>query len=394
MRRLVLLVGAVVFVDTTFFAAITPLLPHYADELGLTKTSAGVLTATFPAGVLVGSLPGGWLAARVGVKPTVLAGLALLGITSIAFGFGRSALELDAARFLQGIGSAFSWCGAMAWLVRAVPRERRGEAIGGALAAAIAAGLAGPAVGVVAERLGTEPVFSSVAVVACALAVWTLRTPAPAPTGAGLRGLRGALHDRRVLTGAWIVVIPGLLFGTLDVLVPLRFDRLGATATAVGATFIAAALLEAIVTPLTGRLSDRRGRVVPLRAGLLASAVMIVTLGLPGRPWPLAVLTVLTAPAIGLLWAPSMAMLSEGAEDLGMDQGIAFALTNLTWGLGQAVGAAAGGATAQATSDLVPYAAAAGVCLLTLVTALHPRRSVAGYDGRLVAGLGDEAGRG
>ena len=75
MRRLFLLVAAVVLVDTMFFAAVAPLLPHYSDELGLSKSAAGVLAAAYPAGTLVGALPAGWLAARWGVKPTVLLGL-------------------------------------------------------------------------------------------------------------------------------------------------------------------------------------------------------------------------------------------------------------------------------------------------------------------------------
>ena len=64
-RRLFLLVAAVVLVDTAFYAAITPLLPHYADELDLSKTAAGVLSASYAAGTLAGALPGGWLGARV-----------------------------------------------------------------------------------------------------------------------------------------------------------------------------------------------------------------------------------------------------------------------------------------------------------------------------------------
>ena len=79
MRRLFLLVSAVVLVDTMFFAAVAPLLPHYSDELDLSKTAAGVLTAAYPAGTFAGALPAGWLAARWGVKPTLLLGLALLG---------------------------------------------------------------------------------------------------------------------------------------------------------------------------------------------------------------------------------------------------------------------------------------------------------------------------
>ena len=49
MRRVFLLVAAVLLVDTAFYAAIVPLLPHYTDELGLSQTGAGVLTASYAA---------------------------------------------------------------------------------------------------------------------------------------------------------------------------------------------------------------------------------------------------------------------------------------------------------------------------------------------------------
>ena len=38
-RKLLLLVGAVVFVDSVFFAALTPLLPELADRLDLSNPS-------------------------------------------------------------------------------------------------------------------------------------------------------------------------------------------------------------------------------------------------------------------------------------------------------------------------------------------------------------------
>jgi hypothetical protein len=37
-------------VDTMFYAALTPLLPEYTDELGLSKAGAGVLAAMYPSG--------------------------------------------------------------------------------------------------------------------------------------------------------------------------------------------------------------------------------------------------------------------------------------------------------------------------------------------------------
>src|SRR5437588_3943481 len=137
MRRLLLLVAAIAFVDTMFSAALTPLLRHYAHTLQLTKAGAGALAAMYPIGALVAAVPGGMVAARFGVKPAVLAGLSLLAITTIAFGLAHSVWELDTARFVQGISSAFSWTGGLAWLVAAAAPGRRGQLIGTAFAAAI-----------------------------------------------------------------------------------------------------------------------------------------------------------------------------------------------------------------------------------------------------------------
>ena len=47
MRRLVILVSAIVLLDTAFYSAVAPLLPHYVDELDLSKSAAGILTGSF-----------------------------------------------------------------------------------------------------------------------------------------------------------------------------------------------------------------------------------------------------------------------------------------------------------------------------------------------------------
>ena len=183
MRRLLVLACAIVFVDTTFYAAITPLLPHFEDEFGLSKSAAGVLAAAYPAGTLVGAIPGGYLAARAGVRATVLLGLTLMVVSSLAFAFADSIAVFDAARFVQGVGGAASWAGAMAWVASAAPRDRRGEMIGTTMGAAIAGALAGPALGTLADVVGIAPTFCGVAVVGTLLAVWALRTPPAEPEG-------------------------------------------------------------------------------------------------------------------------------------------------------------------------------------------------------------------
>src|SRR3954466_10039466 len=183
MRKLLLLVSAVVLVDTSFYAAITPLLPDLTEQFGLTKTGAGILAAAYPVGTFFGGLPGGWMAARVGVKPTVLLGLALMTLASVAFAFAESIVVLDVARFVQGVGGAASWAGAMGWLAGAAPRGKRGEMIGSPMGAAIAGALFGPVLGVLADIIGFEVVFCGVGLVGVGLIVWTLRTPGVKPAG-------------------------------------------------------------------------------------------------------------------------------------------------------------------------------------------------------------------
>src|SRR3954451_24234730 len=104
MRKLLLLVSAVVLVDTSFYAAITPLLPELTDQYGLSKAGAGILAAAYPVGTFVGGLPGGIMAARIGVRPTVLFGLGLMVLSSVAVAFVNDIVLLDISRFVQGVG--------------------------------------------------------------------------------------------------------------------------------------------------------------------------------------------------------------------------------------------------------------------------------------------------
>jgi MFS family permease len=376
MRRLFPLVAAVVLVDTMFFAAVAPLLPHYSDELDLTKTAAGVLTAAYPAGTFAGSLPGGWLAARWGVKPTLLCGVAMLGVTSLVFGFANNIVLLDSARFVQGVGGAFMWASGMAWLVSASPPERRGELIGSALAAAIVGVLFGPVLGGAATLVGPEPVFSGVAVVAAGLGAWAWRMPGVAPEPSpGLPAMLGALRRRPVLASFWLFTLPALFAGVIEVLVPLRLDDLGASGAAIGAIFLIAAAAEAVLSPLAGRVSDRRGRLVPIRIGLAGSVVMAVLLPLPGGAVLLGVAVLFAFASLGGFWAPAMAMLSDASEDAGLDQALAFSLSNLAWAAGHLIGSGGGGALADATTDAVPYGLLGLVCAATLAVVIGQGRS-------------------
>ena len=362
MRRLVALVGAVVLVDTMFYAAITPLLPKLTDELALGKAGAGVLAGAYAAGTLLGSLPGGWLAARAGVKPTVLLGVGLMSVAGLTFAFAHSAPLLDGARFLQGIGGACSWAGGMAWLAGAVPRERRGEVLGGALGAAIFGVQLGPVIGALATAVGRGPAFATAVLFGAALGAWAWATPGPRRGAAeALATPAAALRDRSIVAGMWLTLLPAVAFGLLDLLAPLRLADLGASGLAIGAAFFAAAGVEAIVSPLTGRFTDRRGAAALVRAGLAGGAAVIVVLQLPGTAVGLGLAVVAAAGVLGVLWVPAMGLLTGGADHIGLDHGFAFAFFNLAWALGFTIGSGGGGVLAAATRDPVPYLAVAGL---------------------------------
>ncbi|MEA2481373.1 MAG: hypothetical protein QOJ07_3295 [Thermoleophilaceae bacterium] len=378
LRRLVLLVGAVVLVDTMFFAAITPLLPDYSQRLDLSKAAAGVLSASYGVGGLLGSLPAGWLAARFGVRPTVLLGLGLLGSSSVAFGLANDVVVLDVARFVQGVGGGCLWAAGLAWLIAVAPRERRAELLGAALGAAIFGALLGPALGALASVAGTGPTFVGVAAVAAGLAAFALSMPAP-PAGDqhDPRRLIGAMRDPRVAGGLWLIVVPSLAFGVVGVLGSLRLDVLGASTVAIGAVWIVGAAFETVVSPYAGRLADRHGSVAVARAGLALAAGLTIGLPLAGSAWLLALFIVLASPSYGTLWVPGMALISDGAESAGMDQGYAFALFNVAWAAAQITGSAGGAALAQATGDIVPYATIVALALGTVVVLGRHRRAPA-----------------
>lgn len=372
MRKLLLLASAMIFFDVAFYAAIAPLLPSYVDDLGLNKAQAGILSAAYAAGTLVASLPAGFVASRVGPRRTVIAGLLMLGFSSLVFGLVHQIYLLDFARFTQGAAGALIWAGALTWLITQAPEENRGSVIGTALGTAVAGALLGPALGALAASVGTGLVFGSVLIVTVALAYAASRLPeAAAPRPQSLREVLETMLSRPVLEAAAFVGVPSLMFGAIEVLVPLRIHALGGGTGVIAAGFIAGAGLEAVLAPVAGRFSDRVGRRAPYVLGLAICAAAMIAIALAHTLGAILAALIATSLGAGLCFAPALTLISDIAEESNLHQGFAAGLSNMAWATGQVLGGIGGGVVASLTGNAVPSVAISVLLIFTVVYAFY-----------------------
>lgn len=365
-RRLLALICIVVLVDTLLYAVLAPTLPELSREFGLNKASAGILVGSYAAGMLFAAIPGGWAAERFGAKPTLLAAMGLMTVGGITFALADSVALLDFGRFLQGVGGSFSWLAGFAWLVSDTDSRRRGEAIGFVMAAAVVGAQFGPVLGVAVDLVGRTTAFVAVVAAGVVVGVLAALMPRPTPTGQG-RPPQAMLGDNASLLALWLVFVAGLGFGLLEVLVPLDLGGLGAGALAIGAIFFVAAAGEAVMNPLVGRFIDRRGMEQLVRWALFLGALGLAVLATPEGIIVVAAMLTFTGITLGALFTPGARLISRRAEELGVDQGWAGALQNLSWAGSIALGAVVGGSVAESVGDGAAYSM--GV-LLAATTAL------------------------
>ena len=359
MRRLLFLASAVVFLDVTFFSVLTPLLPEYQADHHLSDGAAGVLAGSFAAGAFVFAIPAGWLVARIGARRTVISGLVGIGVCSPLFGFAENIVLLDLLRFIQGGAGALMWAGSISWVVISAPVDRRGEMLGIVIAAAVVGELLGAPLGAIAHAIGTGPVFSTVLIAAGFLVLLALTIPGGSdvksqPLSEAWRRIRRS----DVPYGVLMLAAPSAAFGLAVVIGPLHMHDLGASPFLIAAAFAAGSLIEAVVGPVIGRISDRVGRTIPYLVGIAAMGLGVIGLGVFGLLPLMFGAVVVMAFGAGLAFTPASTLVTDHASDAGVNQGYASGASNMAWGGGQMLGAAGGGMMASAAGFLLP-------CLVT-----------------------------
>ncbi len=279
-----LILGFVGFV-TSFGAHIVAVnLPFYADSVGVGVAVIGVLIAAYDLAEIVAKPVFGSIADRQGMKRTMLGGIAVFTLASLAYLVVPPQL-LIAIRFFQGLGAAALSAVSLA-LVGAYFTRDRGRAYGvyNAIKGAgyVVSPLIGGAIVLQANFAAIFPATAAVGVVAFLLAAALPQPPSDADE---------AFHDdddlswssflavfREPVLLPWYMVIVanmflvGILFGFL----PVRIHELRLDPAASGLFLSLVAASYVIVQPVAGALADRVATVVTVRIGLLLAASSIV----------------------------------------------------------------------------------------------------------------------
>lgn len=381
MRRLLIIVCGLFALEGSLYSALAPLLPHYADTLGLSKAMAGVLTAAYTVGLVPGAVISERLSTAVGVRATVIIGLVLLGGSSLGFGFGDDISVLVAARALQGVACGLVWGGGLGWLALEAPESQRGHSLGIVFGAGTFGTLIGPALGALAYTVGTREVFELVCLAAIILVPGVLSLAPPARGVHSVTSFLAPYRSAVLRVPIWLVTLPAVAYGLLGVLVPLRLNALGATHGTVALTFLIAAAVGVVSSPLAGRVSDHRGRTLPIRAGLLLSAPCLLALPLADDVTTVAALAIiLMGVGAGVSLAPAVAMLSERGELAGLGSTIPSVIL-IAVAFGETIGSVGGSSLAQVTVEATPFVTVAVVDVLTLVrfdAGAQTRRAIQG----------------
>ncbi|WP_053206508.1 MFS transporter [Jiangella muralis] len=287
-------IGPSVYLPSLLFGigqgAIAPVIPLSARDLGGSVATAGLMVALLGVGRIVGDLPAGMLAVRLGERRAMLLALAiaLAGLTGCLL--APSVLVLAAAVVLIGISSSVFGLARHAYVTEVIPFELRGRALS-TLGGMQRTGLfVGPFLGAAAMNwLGLGGAYWVHVVVSVAAAIVLVVVPEPAPAGgaSGRAALPRQPDGTARIIRRHVPVLRTLGVGALLVeaarasrlvAIPLWGEHIGLDPATVSLLFGVSGAVEMLIFYPAGYAMDRFGRrriVVPSMLLLGLSLVLL-----------------------------------------------------------------------------------------------------------------------
>ena len=268
--------------------AISPFLLAMADDLDTTLAAIANLAAYASITWAIGSLGSGAISDRLGRKPLIIVGLAIIGASSIGVATAQSYGMLVFWRVVSGIGGGAYMGSVFAAVADRFPAEERGRSLGWlATGQSLSLVLGVPLltmVGSVGGWRGASWVYG-IAMAVATLGAWAIVPASKSQPGGGtspFQGLRRALTPRTVLL-ITSGVAERLCFAGISLFFPtylLTTYGISLSALAIGLAPIAAGNFVGNI--LGGRLADRfAARDLVFALALAATGL----LALPALQW-------------------------------------------------------------------------------------------------------------
>ena len=379
-------VWAIAFAATVSFMGIglvDPILPAISTQLQATPSQAMLLFTSYLFITAIAMFFTSWFASRVGVKTTLLIGLALVVVFAGLASTSGSVNEIIGLRAGWGLGNALFISTALAAIVGATAGPSGGAIIlyETALGIGMALGpLLGGLLGSISWRapfIGTA-VLMAVGLVAILALLRREERPARISPLAALRGLRHPALRTLALTA----VFYNFAFFTLLAYSPFPLEAAAAAkgtefgAMGIGGVFFGWGLCLAITSVFVAPVLTRRIGLIPtLLATLALLAVLMVGLFFLHTSMTGSVVPVIVG---GLLPGIMNTALTETVmEATDLPRGVASSAYSGVRFLGGAIAPAVAGPLAAATSAGVPYLLAALTLVLSIAMLVIGRRHLA-----------------
>lgn len=273
-RKLILLIGAVQFINVLDFVMVMPLGPDFAKALSIPAHHLGWVGGSYTAAAAVSGLIGALFLDRYDRRRVLAIALAGLVAGTVAGGFARDLPTLLAARVIAGAFGGPATAIALAILSDGIPPERRGRAMGAVMGAFSVASVLGIPAGLELARLGSwrAPFFTVGALGAIVAATVVALLP---PQTAHLAGERRAPTPFRQVLGSPVVLLALACTAVAVIanfaIIPnisayLQFN-LGYPRARLGLLYLAGGLVSFGTMRLAGWMSDRYGSLVVASGG-------------------------------------------------------------------------------------------------------------------------------
>jgi predicted MFS family arabinose efflux permease len=367
-RRLLLALGAAIFMINLDSRVVTPLLPTIAGDLDTTVAHAGWLVTAYVLPYGLFQLVYGPLSDRFG-KVKVVAGAMIFFSLGTAFcGMPPSLNAIIALRFLTGVAAAAVFPLTLAYVGDTVPYDRRQATIAIlATSSAAAAAFSTAAGGLIATLVSWRFVFPVFGVVSGVVTVALLalhhgeiRLPLPDPRPRPRAQFAAALRAPLMLPLLVLVCLEGAIYnGAFTYLGGFLHDRFALGALTIGFVLAGAGVAQLGAARLLARLVRRFGeRRMVLGGGLMMGAAYLITVTIP--TWPLFLVPILCAGA-GFVVCHST-LQTRATETFPASRGTAVALFAFSLFLGNGVGTAVVGVFVD-TLGYVPALIGSGLLL-------------------------------